>query len=284
MTQHIHIIGCGNIGKRVARLFLDQGIPAIATVNSHESQRQCQALGLSCNRLNLDQHIQIAPIQAPSRLLYTIPPPRSGLKDKRLFKFLNTLDTRKIDKFVLISTTGVYGDCAGNRVSEETAINPVADRAKRRADAEQQLKAWSKRSNVDYLILRVPGIYSLDRLPLARLKAGIPMVRREEAPWTNRIHADDLAIACYAALTGNAQNEIINIADDAPCTMTEYFDAIADYAGLPRPPQISLKDAQQNLSAGMLSYLAESRKIDNQKMKDMLGVKLLYPSLDDALK
>lgn len=284
MPQHIQIIGCGNIGKRVARLFLDRGIPAITTVNSLQSQHQCEALGLTCNRMNLDQAFKLSRVQAPSRILYTIPPPPTGTKDTRLGAFLSKLDARRIDKFVLISTTGVYGDCAGNRVNEEVTINPKADRAKRRADAEQQLQVWSKQNHVDYLILRVPGIYSLDRLPLKRLRAGTPMVKREEAPWSNRIHADDLTSACYAALIGDVSNEIINVSDDEPGTITDYFNAVADYAGLPRPPQISLKEAQKSLSAGMLSYLAESRRIDNRKMKDLLKIKLRYACLADALK
>lgn len=284
MAQHIQIIGCGNIGKRVARLFLAQGITAISTVNSPESQHQCEALGLVCNQLNLDQAFGIAQLATPSRILYTVPPPRTGTIDTRLSAFLSKLDTKRIDKFVLISTTGVYGDCAGKRIDENTPIKPKANRAKRRADAEQKLQAWSKQNHIDYLILRVPGIYSLDRLPLKRLQAGTPMVKREEAPWSNRIHADDLACACYAALSCDASNEIINISDDAPGTMTDYFNAVADYAGLPRPPQISLKEAQQNLSAGMLSYLAESRRIDNRKMKDLLKIELKYTCLADALK
>lgn len=284
MARYIQIIGCGNIGKRVARLFLTQGIHANATVNSHKSRRQCEALGLACNILNLDQAFPPVEMDTQSRILYTIPPPRSGRFDARLGSFLSTLDASRIDKLVLISTTGVYGDCAGNWVNEETPINPKADRAIRRVDAEQQLKAWSKQTRTGYLILRVPGIYSLDRLPLKRLEAGIPMVRREDAPWTNRIHADDLASACYAALNCDANNEIINISDDQPGTMTDYFNAVADHVGLPRPPQISLKEALQSLSVGMLSYLAESRRIDNQKMKKILKIELKYPCLAEALK
>ena len=283
MQQHIQIIGCGNIGKRVAHLLLAGGIPVSTTVNSQQSQRQCEALGLTCNRLNLDQAFKLSRIQAQSRILYTIPPPPTGTKDIRLGAFLGKLDAKQIDKFVLISTTGVYGDCAGNRVNEEATINPKVNRAKRRADAEQQLQAWSKQNHVDHLILRVPGIYSLDRLPLKRLQAGTPMVKREDAPWSNRIHADDLASACYAALICDINNEIINISDDEPGTMTDYFNAVADYAVLPRPPQISLKQAQQNLSAGMLSYLAESPRPFNSTFLNLVQLKLLSQAFSSPM-
>ena len=284
MEHAIQLIGCGNIGKRVAQLYLAQGIHAITTVNSDKSLHQCEVLGLPCTLLNLDLPFQLAEMHTQTRILYSVPPPRSGHSDTRLAAFLQQLDARQIDKLVLISTTGVYGDCAGAWVNEDTPIKPEADRAKRRADAERQTQAWAKQNHVDYLILRVPGIYSLDRLPLKRLQASTPMVRQEASPWTNRIHADDLASACYAAMQLDVVNEIINVADDAPCTMTDYFNTVADYAGLPRPPQIGPDEARQSLSAGMLSYLAESRRIDNQKMKARLKIRLQYPRLTDALK
>ncbi|MCP4010690.1 MAG: NAD-dependent epimerase/dehydratase family protein [Proteobacteria bacterium] len=185
---------------------------------------------------------------------------------------------------MLISTTGVYGDCEGARVDETTPVKPKADRALRRADAETSLLEWAEKNKVDYLILRVPGIYAPDRLPLKRLEAGTPVVAQDEAPWTNRIHADDLATVCFAALHSPVANEIINVADDAPGNMTEYFFAVADYAGLPRPPEISLQQARQSLSPGMLSYLAESRRIDNSKMKKLLNIKLKYPTLKQGLE
>lgn len=240
-------------------------------------------MGLQTHRIDLNQSFELEFTNTQNRILYTVPPPPEGTKDTRLSAFLNQLDVTLIEKFILISTTGVYGDCAGAWVDESTPINPQADRALRRADAEASLQAWANRHAVEYLILRVPGIYAADRLPLKRLKEGTPVVTHHEAPWTNRIHANDLASACFAALNGQAANEIINIADDAPSSMTEYFFAVADYAGLPRPPEISLQEAQNTLSPGMLSYMAESRRIRNTKMKKLLHVNLRYPTLKHGL-
>jgi nucleoside-diphosphate-sugar epimerase len=278
-----HIIGCGNIGRRVASLYLQADNNAIAWIKSQASYLACHRMGLPAHRIDLDQPFKIELTNSLNRILYTVPPPPKGAKDTRLAAFLNQLDTALMQKFVLISTTGVYGDCAGAWVDESTPINPKADRALRRADAEASLQAWANRNAVDYLILRVPGIYAADRLPLKRLKAGTPVIAHNQAPWTNRIHADDLASACLAALNSQAANEIINISDDAPSSMTEYFFAVADYAGLPRPPEISLQEAQNTLSPGMLSYLAESRRIRNTKMKKLLHVNLRHPTLKHGL-
>jgi nucleoside-diphosphate-sugar epimerase len=291
-----HIIGCGDIGRRVASLYLEVGTKVEAWVRSEVSYQACRDLGLKTHKVNFDQPFGLNAFGNKSHVLYTVPPPpltkgeplqqgsyARNIFDTRLQAFLQAIDPGAISKFVLISTTGVYGDCGGAWVDETTPIKPKVDRALRRADAEASLREWAQKNRVDYLILRVPGIYALDRLPLRRLKSGAPMVTRNEAPWTNRIHADDLAAVCFTALNSPIANEIVNVADDAPSSMTEYFFAVADYAGLPRPPEISLQKARQSLSSGMLSYLEESRRIDNSKMKKLLNIKLKYPTLKHGL-
>ena len=241
-------------------------------------------MGLRAHLLDLDQPLKDTTLPPHSRLLYTVPPPSTGQEDTRLENFLASLDPQMVARFVLISTSGVYGDCGGDWVDEATPIHPVADRALRRADAETRLQRWADAHGIDWIVLRVPGIYAPDRLPLSRLRSGAPLVARDEAPWSNRIHADDLAAACCAALDRTVKNEIINITDDAPSTMTDYFLAVADYAGLPRPAEIPLQEALKTMSAGMRSYMAESRRIRNDKMKNRLGIRLRYPSLSQGLK
>ena len=133
------------------------------------------------------------------------------------------------------------------------------------------------------MILRVPGIYAKERLPIERLKKGMPVIHEDEAGYTNRIHADDLAQACKAAMEYETSNEIINVTDGNPSTMTDYFNQVADFTGLPRPPQISLEEAEKTLSLGMLSYMKESRRIKNDKMLELLKIKLIYPDLKSGL-
>jgi nucleoside-diphosphate-sugar epimerase len=186
-------------------------------------------------------------------------------------------------RIVYISTTGVYGDCQGEWVTEETPTHPRSTRGARRLDAETALLDWHRTSGVPVVILRVPGIYGPGRLPLERITQGTPVVREEEAPYSNRIHADDLARVCVAAADRGRAGELYNISDGQPTTMTDYFYRIADALDLPRPPAVSMAEARKQLTPGMVSFLEESRRIDNRKMREKLGMELLYPNLESGL-
>lgn len=280
--KKIWIIGCGDIGRRLACLYKNTSIYGV--VSSTESKNKCISLFINAEIIDLDSEFSLDAYDfTNANIFYFVPPPAQGTKDSRLSCFLKQLQTIP-KRIVLISTTGVYGDSCGDWIDENTPVNPQADRAIRRLSAEQELQAWALQSSCEVMILRVPGIYAEDRLPLARLKQGLPIVNADEAGFTNRIHADDLANACKVAMECKTYNHIINVCDGNPSTMTDYFNHVADYAQLPRPPQISLQEAEQTLSAGMVSYLKESRRIKNDKMLKVLNIKLSYPSLNDALK
>ena len=285
--KKIWIIGCGDIGRRLVHLYqsANKSLCITGLVNSQKSYEACSNLGIACQIINLDNAECVEKVNKNDfkgcQLFYFAPPPSDGKQDTRLFSFLEKVgDAPK--RIVLISTTGVYGDRKGEWIDEKTPVSPVADRAHRRLSAEVSLKEWAQTSHRKYMILRVPGIYAQDRLPLARLQKGLPVVNEAEAGFTNRIHADDLAQACLLAIESSHSNEIINITDGQPSTMTDYFNQVADYAGLPRPPQISMQEAEKTLSAGMVSYLKESRRIKNQKMLEVLGINLKFPSLKSA--
>ena len=285
--KQIWIVGCGDIGKRVAAIYEREKAKTSlnAIVSSSESLERCKKLSIDAHILDLDSNFDLTKLNfSNTEIYYFAPPPPQGTEDIRLKRFLAQLTTIPIKRFVLISTTGVYGDSAGAWIDESTAINPHADRAIRRASAEQTLQSWAQETSREFMILRVPGIYAEDRLPVARLEKGLPIVNAHEAGFTNRIHADDLAQACIAAMNCEVSNEIINVTDGNPSTMTEYFNHVADYLQLSRPPQISMAEAEQALSAGMVSYLKESRRIKNEKMLDILNIELEYPDLNIALK
>ncbi|HHC73826.1 MAG TPA: SDR family oxidoreductase [Thiothrix sp.] len=243
-------------------------------------------MGLTMLQCDLDKALPDAALFAQRALFYFVPPPspsqHKNNTDSRLQAVLEHLGDHP-SKIVLISTTGVYGDSQGAWIDESTPLCPQADRAKRRLAAEQAVQAWGNQWQKPYMILRVPGIYAPDRLPLARLKKGLPIVHEQEAPWTNRIHADDLARICQAAMRSTLYQQIYNVTDGQPSTMTDYFNQVADAVGLARPPQISLAEAKQTLSAGMVSYLQESRRIRNDKMRHELKITLAYPNLQAGL-
>jgi nucleoside-diphosphate-sugar epimerase len=288
-TQKICIVGCGDIGRRLAYLYQSVSTDARiqAVVQSDASVTACNKSGLETFQIDLDDHYKSSRLDKidfeGASVFYFAPPPSEGKQDTRLKTFLEKIKSAP-SRIVLISTTGVYGDSQGEWIDETTPTNPEAERAYRRLSAEESLKGWAKTHNKEYMILRVPGIYAQDRLPLARLQKGLPVVNQAEAGFTNRIHADDLAQACLLAMNCSHKNETINITDGNPSTMTDYFNQVADFAGLSRPPQISLQQAKQTLSAGMISYLKESRRIKNTKMLELLNIKLKYPNLKSTLK
>jgi nucleoside-diphosphate-sugar epimerase len=184
---------------------------------------------------------------------------------------------------VYISTSGVYGDCGGAWVSETQPLKATTARALKRVDAEQQIRNWAKRNGVIATILRVPGIYAADRLPLKRLQQGTAGIIASEDSYTNHIHADDLARISIAALHHGKSGRVYHASDDSHLKMGEYFDSVADAFGMPRVPRISRAEAQRALPETLLSFMNESRRLTNQRMKRELKVRLRYPTVADML-
>lgn len=284
MTKTI-IIGCGYVGRRLARQYLEAGEPVTGLVRSESSLARLREDGIPAERIDITHEDLGAFPWSGTRLFHLAPPAGTGTEDpltRRLVEWFARCGNP--ERVVYISTTGVYGDCQGDWIDETHPVRPTADRSRRRWDAEQTLLRWSRAAGSELVVLRVAGIYGPDRLPLERIRQGVPLVRPEEAPYTNRIHVEDLARVCRAAMEKGADGAIYNACDGAPSTMTDYFSAVADAAGLPRPPTISMAEAAGCLSAGMMSYMAESRRLSNRKLREELGVDFQYPSLAEGLR
>jgi nucleoside-diphosphate-sugar epimerase len=279
------IVGCGYLGRRVARREQEQGNRVVALVRSAERATDLRVLGVEVLRVDLDDAQSLAGLPTQDAVIYYFaPPPPSGRSDPRISRFLSAIGADAMPaRIVLVSTSGVYGDCRGEWVDESRPARPDADRAHRRFDAETRLRHWAGEHAVPFVILRVPGIYGPGRLPVERLTRRQPVLREAESPWSNRVHVDDLARACLAAARHGASGAVYNISDGHPSTMTDYFNQVADAVGLPRPPQITMAEARAQLSDGMRSYLAESKRLDNRRMREELGVEPQYPDLARGL-
>lgn len=279
------IIGCGDIGERVARLERSEGRAVAGLVRSERSARRLRAAGIQPITADLDAPASLNNLPVKNTVVYYFaPPPDVGVTDPRMETFVSAMTPSNLpQRMVLISTTGVYGDCHGEWVTEDRPPNPQADRARRRLAAETTLQGWSKTSGVPIVILRVPGIYGPGYLPEARLRSGEPVLREDESPFSNRIHADDLAHVCVAAARHDHPSLLYNVSDGHPTSMTDFFFRVADVLGIPRPPAITWEEARRRLGPGMLSYLAESKRIDNRRMREELGVELMYPDLASGL-
>ena len=283
------ILGCGDIGRRVIKGLLSQGhnnTDIIGLVNSIESTERCAELGVIGLRFDLDNLNRNLSFCSRAQVYYMIAPQKSGSTDDRTKALLNHFTEAEItpEKVVLISTTGVYGDCDGAWVTEKADTNPQTERGKRRLDSEQQWLTWGKTNHIPVVILRVPGIYAHSRLPRERIEKGIPVVRSEECGYTNRIHADDLALMCIAAMRKGQSSEIFNATDGTPGKISEYLQEAAKALKLKPLPEISMAEGETTLSSGMLSYLNESRKISNEKILKTLSIDLRYPDFREGIK
>jgi nucleoside-diphosphate-sugar epimerase len=276
------IAGCGDVGRRVAAQYLDRGIAVTGLVSSPASANLLTADGIMPRQVDLDAAMYTPFDIEDGGLFYFAPPPATGDSDPRLERFLDALNGRP-RKLVYISTSGVYGDCGGAWIDETAPVNPRTPRARRRAAAEQAVREWSARSGAVACILRVPGIYGPGRLPVERLRRGLPILRAEDSPYTNRIHADDLATAAIAAMERGEPGAVYNISDGNPTTMGDYFNRVADLLGLPRPPEVPLTEARTSLTAEMMSFLEESKRLITTCMREELGVTPRYPDLDHGL-
>lgn len=273
------IVGCGDIGRRVAQQLITNGTPVTGIARNavplHTS-------GIPAQTADLDEDSSLVGLRVDSADLYLFsPPPPKGKTDPRMARLLNAITNQQPRKIVYISTPSVYGDCGGEWIDESQTIAPLSDRGHRRADAEQQLQQWCATRNTPLVILRVPGIYGPGRLPIQRLLNRTPMVRREESPYTNRIHADDLANIAITAMQSDASG-VFHASDGQPSKMTDYFDHCAEALHLQAPPKITLAEAQQQLSPGLLGYLKESKRLKNDRLK-LLGITLQYPNLKVGL-
>ncbi len=280
------ILGCGDIGVRVARLVQASGGDVAGLVREETGAERLQRFKVQPVIGNLDFPETLVDLPTRNRLVfYFAPPPGGGPFDSRMRNFCQAVDPGQLpSKVVYISTSGVYGDCGGEWVTEATPLNPQTSRAQRRADAEAVLLAWGKEHQVSVVLLRVTGIYGPGRLPLARIQQGHPILCEQESPPTNRIHADDLAEVCVKAAEKAVDGDIFNVSDGCPGTMTQYFNAVSDLLGLPRLSQIDMAEAKQVMNPMMLSYLTETRRMDNSKMIEKLDVVLRYPDLESGLQ
>jgi nucleoside-diphosphate-sugar epimerase len=283
----VSIVGCGYTGLRLARRWRDAGAHVRGYATQPESLRQIAAAGVQALPLDLDL---AAPdgrlagiVQDDDLVFYCVPPAPTGLTDTRLARLLEGIVTRP-RRFVYLSTTGIYGDHRGGHVDEDTPPTPRTARAARRLAAETDLRAWAQARELSWCILRVAGIYGPGRLPLSRLASREPAIDPREATPTNRIHVDDLVSAALAAgVAGIADRRIFNVTDGSDESSTAFLQRVARIAGLPAPPLISRGEAEKTFSAATWSFLGESRRVDNRRLREELGLRLAYADLDSGI-
>src|SRR5574338_344657 len=284
MKKTILIVGCGDVAQR-AIPWLVRRFRVFALIRRHEERTALRALGAQPVVGDLDDRHSLKRLAGVADyVLYAAPPPPEGAVDPRTRRLTGALRRgRSLPQgLCYISTTGVYGDCRGAWVDESRPVAPATGRARRRVDAEDALRELACRG-VRVAILRAPGIYARERLPLARLTRGDPVLRADQDVFTNHIHADDLARAACLALFRGRPGRCYNVVDDTALAMGDYFDLLADHFGLPRPPRVSRAEAAGRLSPMTLSFMDESRRLSNARLKGELRMRLAHPTVADFL-
>ena len=289
--ERVLVVGCGDVGLRAAALLRGR-VRLMALTSSPERFAALRQAGLTPLAGNLDDARQLTRLAGlATRVLHLAPPARESpggawWRDARTTALVRALQRRSLPQALVYgSTSGVYGDCGGALVQEWRKVDPATPRAHRRVDAERAVR-WLGRAGTQVRILRIPGIYTPDRAggtPRERLLRGTPALRAEDDVYTNHIHADDLARACVLALWRGAAPRVFHVSDDTELKMGDYFDLAADLYALPRPPRLSREAAQQQLPEPLLSFMGESRRLDNTRLKRELGLRLRYPTVVEGL-
>ncbi len=286
------IIGCGDVGMRVLRL-LQPRWRVLALTSTPTRLAELRAAGAIPVLGNLDERDSLQRLAGVARLaqavLHLAPPPGQGAGDPRTAALLQALmrGGAPPQRLVYGSTTGVYGDCAGALFDETRPVAPATDRARRRVAAEALVRTYGRITGARVTVLRIPGIYAADRPgghPRERLLRGTPVLAAADDVYTNHIHADDLARACVAALQRGLPQRVVHASDDTELTMGAYFELAADLCGLPRPPRITRAQAREQLSPMLLSFMSESRRLDNRRLKAELKLRLRYPTVLEGLQ
>ena len=296
--ERVLIVGCGDVGLRVAHA-LGGRVRLLALTPTPARVAGLRGRGITPLQGNLDQPATIARLAGlATRVVHLAPPPAHGeppvaggtaqwWRDPRTAALLAALRRRAAPvSLVYGSTSGVYGDCQGERVAETRAVRPRTPRAQRRVDAEAAVRHFGRGAHVRAAILRIPGIYAPDReggTPRERLQKRTPVLLARDDVYTNHIHADDLARALVAALWRGKPQRIYNASDDSELKMGDYFDLAADLFKLPRPPRVPRSTAQDELPLVLLSFMSESRRMDNRRLKRELRLALRYPSVATGL-
>ena len=283
--QTLLLVGCGDVARRTLPFLLGR-YRVVAVLRDPAQAAFWRDKGALPVIADLDRPVSLRRLAGLADIvLHFAPPPERGVDDSRTRRLLAALCRGQSlpQRLVYISTSGVYGDCAGECVPETRPVRPATVRARRRVDAERRLRRFGRDCGVCVSILRAPGIYASDRLPLERLLKGVPALRAEDDVYTNHIHADDLARLAGMALRRGRPNRVYNAADDSHLKMGEYFDLVADRFGLPRAPRVSRSVAEATLSPLQMSFMSESRRLENRRVRKELGVRLLYPNVIEGI-
>lgn len=283
--ERILIVGCGDIGLRLGRLARERGIAVGGVTRSEGRAHALAQAGIAAQVVDLDDADRRADLfLAGATVFYLVPPPGGGFRDSRARRFCELMTGGAAPRrLVYLGTSGVYGASGPAPVAEDAPVAPVTSRARRRLDAEETFRAWGAERQVAVVTLRIANIYGPGRLPVYHLQTRHPLLAEDDSRPTSRVHSDDLARACLALAQRAPAGEVINVCDNEPTSNTAYFAAVARMLGLPCPPRLPLVAARREMKPLLFSNFTESRILNNDKLLNVFGFELRYPTLQSGL-
>jgi len=271
------ILGCGFSGSFFAKTIRQLGYPALTSSRSEKKDPNSFVFnsenGILPNKKVFD---------GVTHILSCIPPDKNG-NDPVLGSLKNRLKSLSLEWVGYLSTTGVYGNTKGDWVSELDQPKPFQNRSHKRLNCEQE---WIK-SGLPVQIFRLPGIYGPGRSTFEAIRNNKIRVICKKNQVFSRIHVADIANAIIYLLQNKNSlkfHQIINIADDKPCSQIEVIQYCYDLLGLKMPKPVLFEDAKEDLSPIAQSFWMENRRVSNKLLCESLGYKLLYKNYKTGLQ
>ncbi|NNF71502.1 MAG: SDR family oxidoreductase [Rhodobacteraceae bacterium] len=279
MSGSLLSFGHGYSARALASLLFRQGWGMIGTTRSPDKAAKLAETGVTPLVWPGDD---VRPaLQSATHILVSVGPDANG--DPVLARVRDDIAAVAPNlKWVgYLSTTGVYGDHAGGWVDETTPLTPSTQRGEYRKDAEAAWQALAAETGLPLHIFRLAGIYGPGRGPFAKVRAGTARRIIKPGQVFSRIHVDDIAQVLAASMAKPNPGAIYNLCDDDPAPPEDVIAHAAELLNVPIPPAIDFDTA--DLSPMARSFYAESKRVRNDRIKEELGVRLIYPSYRDGL-
>lgn len=280
------IVGCGYLGERVGEALSRRGERIFGTVRSASRAAEVERLGIEPVIADVLDLGSLSALPEAGRVFYSVGFDRTSgptMRSVYIDGLQNVLDrlSRQASRFVYASSTGVYGQTAGEWVDEESPAAPAHESGKICLEAEGRIRAWANSGDgsVRAIILRFAGLYGPGRVVRrSTVERGEP-ISGDPSKYLNLIHIDDAAEAAIAALETSASASLYVIADDRPVTRREYYSYIAGLLGAPEPrfevPRPGTPEEGRDLT---------NKRVRNRQMREVLGVKLRHPDITTGLR
>lgn len=270
------VFGLGFSAKALSVQLIEQGWVVRGTTRSPEKAEALAGMGIEAHLFDSQTPlVDPSVLDGVTHLLASVPPGKDG--DPVLNHHRRDIAARaaEIVWAGYLSTTGVYGDREGDWVDETSTLDPSTARGARRVAAENDWCGLFRDHGLPVHMFRLAGIYGPGRNALETVRQGKARRVIKEGQVFSRTHVADIAAVLAASIARPNPGAAYNVCDDDPAPPQDVITHACALLGASPPPEIAFEDAE--LSDMARSFYAESKRVSNARIKDELGVELLYP-------